>query len=529
MMPPEADSPQRNATRAAIEAAVRMQFDDSLDVVDGRCYNISIGGMFLESDAIRPQGSLVRFELLLEEGVAVRGLGEVVWAQDTAIPGRRAGLGLKFRFLEQRDRQAIFKLVSQHIKEKLAQRPPMGGEPPVPDNPLARQRRAPLLGEGVLPEPAPALVPPPPPAPFPPAVAPAERPSRPVPIISAGAPIPAPRPPEPSGARTRKPDRPLEERTWQQPVVNPAAVRSSRPADPSWLDDQAGFERDGGGPHSLSSGHRYSSLPLKPDAKEDWDDRPLGPAPAAPHHYLEDTDPEHFEHRPRTKAWPWGLILGVAGGLLALLLVYFFFFRSSSNGPPQVLHIGTGGAGGAGSAAPPRSSEPPPLPERTAAPTVPAAEPASEPVAAPEPAREEPRPAPVRQAEEKKPEPKPAAAEPVKPAAKEFEKVVAVSHRKAAGGLEIVIEADGEIPASRYSSARLEGRELVKLYGVKGRYEKKELAVGDKWVKGLRFGYHAGGARGNEVHVVIDLASPSAKVVRISSQGRNLVVLIATD
>lgn len=517
MMPPEVDSPQRSATRAAIEASVRLQFDDSLDVVDGRCYNISIGGMFLESDVIRPQGSLVRFELLLEEGVAVRGLGEVVWAQATAIPGRRAGLGLKFRFLEQRDRQAIFKLVSQHIKEKLAQRPPMAGEPPVPDNPLARQRRASLLGEGVV-EPAPALVPPPPPgAPaVPPTPAPpVERPSRVVPIISAGAPIPAPRPPEPARGGDRKTERPLEERTWQQPVVVPPSARPSRPADPSWLDDEAGFAPEAAGPRA--------SLPLKPDAREDWDDRPLGPAPATPQHYLEETDPTHFEHRPRPRSFPLGLVLAVAGALLALALIYFFFFRPSS-GPPQVLHIGTGAAG----VPAPAPTEPPPPPERATPAPAPAEisppAPTRPETPAAEPSAPVPAAAPPARAEERKPEAKPAP-----PAAKEFERVKGVEVRKAGGGLEIVIETDGEIPASRYSSARLEGRELIKLYGVKDRYGKKELAVGDRWVKGLRFGYHAGGARGNEVHVVIDLASPSAKVARITSEGRRLVVLVATD
>jgi hypothetical protein len=529
MIPPEPDSPQRSATRAAIDAAVRMQFDDSLEVVEGRCYNISIGGMFLDSDSLRPKGSLVRFELLLEDGISVRGLGEVVWAQDSAIPGRRTGLGLKFRFLEQRDRQAIFKLVSQHIKEKLAQRPPMAGEPPVPDTPLARQRRASMLGEGLPSQPPePAFGPltsnplsatvasplpvassaaPPPPA---------DRPSRPVPIISAGAPIPPPKPLD------KKNERPLEERTWQQPTMGGNGPRSSRPADPSWLDDKAGFAGEQGGPPA--------ALPLRPGAKEDWDDRPLGPEPslagggAEPHHYLEDTDPSHFEHRPKPKSAPWGLILGIAGAVAVLALFWYFFLRSAPERPPEVIRIGA--AAQQGSAPPAQSSEPPPPPLREtpppAAPETAAPEPAAPETAAPEP---EPEPAEPVPRETAPPIAPPAAERP----AKEFERVVGISHRKADGGVEIVIEGDGAIPESRTGRIRLEGREVLSLYGVAKRFETKEIAVGDQWVKGLRIGYHAGGARGNEIRLVIDLASPSAKITRVRSQGKTLVVLIATD
>lgn len=533
MTPPELDSPQRSATRAAIDATVRMQFDDTLDVVEGRCYNISIGGMFLDSDAVRPAGSLVRFELLLEEGNSVRGLGEVVWAQDAAIPGRRSGLGLKFRFLEQRDRQAIFKLVSQHIKEKLAQRPPMAGEPPVPDTPLARSRRASLLGEGLPapePPPAPVLMPPEPAAPpAEPFRAPGERPSRSIPVISEGAPIP---PPQPLGrAFDKKADRPLEERTWQMPALSGGTARSNRPADPSWLDDRAGFETDGGGPRQ--------ALPLRPDVEDDWDDRPLGTAAAPePHHYLDDTDPAHFEHRPRTKPVPWGLVLGTAGVLLVLALLYFFFFRSAAGKPPEVIRIGNGGQGGETASLPP--AEPPPRPEpvrdeprqpepapavpREAEPTLaetglPAPSPLPPSAAVPDREPSAPRAAEPRA---EPPAPKPAAA-------KEFERVVGISHRRAQGGVEIVIEGDGEIPQSRTSKMRLEGREVLSLYGVAKRFDTKEIAVGDSWVKGLRIGYHAGGARGNEIRLVIDLASPSAKVARITSQGRNLIVLVTTD
>ena len=132
MTTPEHDmTNQRSATRAPVGRPIKLQFDDSLDRIEGHCRNISIGGMFILVDSTRPPGSLVRFELLLEDDTAIRGLGEVVWMRPKSETSRlEGGLGLKFRFLEQRDRQRIFKLVSRHIKDRLSRREPAG--PPVP-------------------------------------------------------------------------------------------------------------------------------------------------------------------------------------------------------------------------------------------------------------------------------------------------------------------------------------------------------------------------------------------------------------
>ncbi len=128
---------QRSATRAPVGKPINLQFDDSMDVVEGLCENISIGGMFIQVANTRPKGSLVRFELQIDGSVAIRGLGEVVWNRaENAAAGNEPGMGIKFRFLEQRDRQMIFKLVSQHIKERLAkQQGPALPTPVLPPRP----------------------------------------------------------------------------------------------------------------------------------------------------------------------------------------------------------------------------------------------------------------------------------------------------------------------------------------------------------------------------------------------------------
>lgn len=150
--------------------AVKLQFDDSVDAVDGVCHNVSIGGMHVVADNPRPQGSLVRFELAIDEAISIRGLGEVVWMRSgSAGPGRDAGMGVKFRFLEQRDRQTIFKLVSEHIKKRLEQKHP-GSETPEEDEaaPAAAAFRPPASAEPEAPpaprtpvvaEPTPAFAP----------------------------------------------------------------------------------------------------------------------------------------------------------------------------------------------------------------------------------------------------------------------------------------------------------------------------------------------------------------------------------
>ncbi|MCP4660339.1 MAG: hypothetical protein GY856_33480 [bacterium] len=120
-------SPPRTATRAPVDRPVKLQFDDALEVTEAHCVNASIGGMLVLTDNLRPQGSLVRFELVIDEETSVRGLGEVIWTRAESA-GRVAGMGVKFRFLEQHDRQLILRFVSQYIKERLAQKHPPATE-----------------------------------------------------------------------------------------------------------------------------------------------------------------------------------------------------------------------------------------------------------------------------------------------------------------------------------------------------------------------------------------------------------------
>lgn len=217
------DLPRRAATRAPIGKKVRLQYDDSTEIVEGRCGNISIGGMYVSADDARPQGTLVRFELVLDDMQTVRGLGEVVWMRpESAGSVHAAGMGVKFRYLEQRDRQLIFKLVSQHIKERLTK--PTAKSPPRP-----------------APGPGPSLAPPPrirglevPPSKDASAVKPsAEAPTRPSPAPASEPQVPNPGPPLAGIVKATLPDLDDTAPSMKKsaPSAAPAAAgKSPRPA-----------------------------------------------------------------------------------------------------------------------------------------------------------------------------------------------------------------------------------------------------------------------------------------------------------
>ena len=105
---------QRSSTRTRVGKTIELRFDDSIDVVKGWCEDVSIGGMFIQLQDTRSRGSLVRFELQMDDDTALCGLGEVVWNRDTAAgPGREAGIGIKFRVLDDNDRRLIRGIVSK--------------------------------------------------------------------------------------------------------------------------------------------------------------------------------------------------------------------------------------------------------------------------------------------------------------------------------------------------------------------------------------------------------------------------------
>ncbi len=96
-----------------IDAQVRIQFADQEEPVGVVAANISRTGMFVRTRQPHPAGSLLRFELLLGGDFAsIKGGGEVVWVRQgelyAVLP---AGMGIRFRRLDQPSRDVLFQVI----------------------------------------------------------------------------------------------------------------------------------------------------------------------------------------------------------------------------------------------------------------------------------------------------------------------------------------------------------------------------------------------------------------------------------
>ncbi len=555
-------SHRRSATRAPVGRPIKLQFDDSMDVIEGVCRNISIGGMFISYEDARPAGSLVRFELEMDDENAIRGLGEVVWMKSRSeFGGPESGFGLKFRFLEQRDRQLIFKLVSQHIKERLSKRDPETGE---------AEPRETAPAPTLSPEALGIAVPPAPPASEvasklpsvesksslagqaelelveePAAVAePASVASEPLPTVAAS----TPEPPIPARTEPRTPSSVLPDLEELSSTDLDLPNVSSKPSstgtfDAIDLDPTVGqtpmYELGLESESSALDGFDPSESSAISDAGFATGEEDTAPAAR--------TANQDFSEVPRESAaaesvsWPKrhaSLLL-----VLAVVVVAFagaaYLYRdalaarfldppvaiaaqaddpaASSGGAiedkadagtdspaPAETETPAGGDLGEGSSASPPAPAPAPPPPVTPPP----------PVAAPPPPPPAPAPPPPT-----RPKPSPPAA-----SSAGFTRLVDISWTQVGGGLKVVLTADGQIPTGRFRYFRLDGgspREVIKLMGVQQDFSKSQMTVGGPGVQRIRIGYHKA-AGGHETHVVLDLTEPEWSVTEVNNVGSKL-------
>lgn len=70
--------------------------------------NISTGGMFVRGKDPRTVGTLLRFELRLDEGEPIKGVGEIVWIRaHSRGPEAPAGMGVQFGHLDESTRDRL--------------------------------------------------------------------------------------------------------------------------------------------------------------------------------------------------------------------------------------------------------------------------------------------------------------------------------------------------------------------------------------------------------------------------------------
>ena len=551
----DAYSPQRHATRAPVERRVRLQFEKSQAVTEGECRNISIGGMFVVGSCAGAAGETVRFELGLEDGSAIRGLADVMWIRATdGGPGKEQGFGLKFKFLEQRDRQLIFKLVSRHIKDRLASRhpapvqdeqPPVDGMvvPPVVARPPTPQ---PATPEPATPEPA------------------APEPATPEPVISQDS---ERRSIFDQGEGLARPAEPEDTELPEDWDSDPTAFEipkttDGEPAAPVRPPQEelafAGVETTPGAPvapaplesevGSLSDVFMKDQdfaldLPLDPKVEEEPELPLMTPMPsdAASDPYLQHLGEDHFDHRPAPKrdlpVLPIASLVLVLAAALGYLFSDQLFEWASADSPAPEPRPSTGAPAGQDAApgsvyqAPNRSkaddssAEPAPSEAQSQGPSAPAQRSAPPPPAQPDKA-------PSKAADPPAQSTRPQSAPPRSPnrssGGKAFKSLSDVTWRAEGQGLLLTITVDGAASSSRVDHFRLEGdspREVVRLLGVDKRASLSTLQVGVGGVRQIRFGWHKK-RRGNEIHLVLDMANRQSRVLSVRAEGNRFLVRI---
>ncbi|HEX2254958.1 MAG TPA: TIGR02266 family protein, partial [Thermoanaerobaculia bacterium] len=111
--------PPRIYRRVPFATTVRLCYDRFRGFVEENSANLSLGGMFIQTDERPPLGTELSIEFRLEDGFElIRGTGRVAWVRDEpAGPELPAGIGVRFLELTPGSRELIFRLVDRRVKE----------------------------------------------------------------------------------------------------------------------------------------------------------------------------------------------------------------------------------------------------------------------------------------------------------------------------------------------------------------------------------------------------------------------------
>ena len=119
-MPADSGSPRdfRENTRAPLNAPATLQVDAFSEPLAGYTGDISLGGMFVKMRNPPPVGTLLRFEIELEEPAGtVKGMGEVAWLRAHGLElNRPAGMGMRFRFVEEDGEPLLRQAIEEALK-----------------------------------------------------------------------------------------------------------------------------------------------------------------------------------------------------------------------------------------------------------------------------------------------------------------------------------------------------------------------------------------------------------------------------
>ena len=108
-----------------------------------------------------------------------------------------------------------------------------------------------------------------------------------------------------------------------------------------------------------------------------------------------------------------------------------------------------------------------------------------------------------------------------------FKTIESITWEERPDGIDVILTADGKVEEWDYTLLHLTGppRELIKIENVERGFTANTLAVGSRDLPRIRIGFHDTPG-GNELHVVLDLATPSVRVEHADAQGQQIRVKI---
>lgn len=515
----------RRYRRVPLEARIYLRPAGSDRELSELSYDLSLGGIFVQTRESVPVGSTVAFELDLGETERIEGTGEVVWRRgssngsgDGEGGGSPPGLGIRFRDLAPGGRERIFQVVERQaghagLLPELRGLRGIVATPPVPGRPTPQVDSAADGAEagggwgGVA-----------------------------APDARSGPVTPASVRPDNGAGSTGFPVEPGVD----PPPAGPTEVAAGGLAEPLAREDgPSPSPVQGGTSREPDDEAAPSGPPLEigeADPLEDWADHREGRP------YYADYDVDHPTHRGR-----WRPLLLLALALVAALAAGGYFYRQeiqawmdggattvdegqAASGEPSGERASDEGAQAAQAEIPrlqnlldPEAGEDGGEPAAGGVAVAAATDSASgsedeEETGVPSLAA---GPSPGGSAENGAPG---LSSSPI-PGPSRLTAVQRISWRSVGAGTEVVIEGDGPIRPTGYSSFRMDGaqpREVIRLQGIRRPYESGRLEVGTAELLAVRSGHHPDV---NELHVVLDLADPGVEAEVTSDDGRLAILL----
>ena len=119
MNQPPDDSKRRRFPRVPVSMLIQYRFDNLEDFLSEYSVDMSMGGMFIRTDDIRDEGSLVYIQFYLRDGAKlIEGLAKVVWVnraeadQANKLP---PGMGVEFVNFDDESMALINQIVDRNL------------------------------------------------------------------------------------------------------------------------------------------------------------------------------------------------------------------------------------------------------------------------------------------------------------------------------------------------------------------------------------------------------------------------------